>query len=239
MKKLFLFLMLCAGSFLVKAQNEFVVDPNAEVRELTGSFTTIKVSGGIDLYISQSAEQAIAISASEEKYKDAIKTVIENGVLKIYYDGDKGWSTKNKKMRAYVSFKDIQKLEASGACDVYVAGEIKVNELAMTLSGASDFKGKVNVSALRLDLSGASDVTIEGVATVVKIEGSGASDVKGFDLITDICTAKVSGASDINITVNKELNAHASGASDVTYKGDGVMKDIHSSGASSVGKRGS
>jgi hypothetical protein len=239
MKKLLLFFMLCAGSFLAKAQNEFVVDPNAEVRELSGSFTSIKVSDGIDLYISQSTEQAIAISASEEKYKESIKTVIENGVLKISFDGEKIWCNKNKKMRAYVSFKDIQKLQASGASDVYVSGEIKTSELALEFSGASDFKGKVNVSTLKIDLSGASDLRIEGVATIVKIESSGASDVKGFDLITDICTAKVSGASDINITVNKELNAHASGASDVTYKGDGVMKDVHSSGASSIGKRGS
>jgi hypothetical protein len=239
MKRIVLFFLLVAATIVAQAQKEFVVDANAELRTVSGTFTAIKVSGGIDLYLSQSSEQAVAISASEDKYKAGIKTVVENGTLRIYYDGDKGLSWKNRKMRAYVSFKTLEKLEASGASDVHVAGELATDALEMQLSGASDFKGRVKVSSLKLELSGASDVSIEGIATVLTIESSGASDVKGYDLITDICTAKVSGASDVNITVNKELNAHASGASEVYYKGDGVIKEMHSSGASSVAKRGS
>ena len=139
-------------------------------------------------------------------------------------------------MRAYVSFKQLEKLDASGASDIVVTGEIKVSSLVLKLSGASDFKGAVLVNALNIDLSGASDVSISGTASVVNIESSGASDIKGYDLTSDICTAKASGASDIKITINKELNAHASGASYIYYKGSAVIKDIQSSGASSIRK---
>ena len=109
----------------------------------------------------------------------------------------------------------------------------------MILSGASDFKGVVDVSALEVDLSGASDVKISGTATNLNIESSGASDVDGYGLVTDICSAKASGASDIHVTVNKELNAHASGASNIYYHGTGVIKEVQSTGASSVAKKGS
>jgi hypothetical protein len=34
------------------------------------------------------------------------------------------------------------------------------------------------------------------------------------------------------------LSADASGASDISYKGNAVIKDQHSSGASSIGKKG-
>ena len=90
---------------------------------------------------------------------------------------------------------------------------------------------------LKLELSGASDAKISGKASKVSIQSSGASDIKGYDLIVDYCDAKASGASDINITVNKELNVHASGASDIFYKGDCVIRDMHSSGASTVKRR--
>jgi Putative auto-transporter adhesin, head GIN domain len=70
------------------------------------------------------------------------------------------------------------------------------------------------------------------------VEASGASDFKGYDLAIDNCKVSASGASDINITVNKELNVSASGASDVFYKGTCVIKEMRSSGASSIGKRG-
>lgn len=234
MKKVLFLLSVLCFSVIVHAQKQFVVDGNAEIRTVSGSFNSIKVSGGIDLYLSQSEKEELAISASEDKYKGGIRTIVENNTLKIYYDGDKSWNNRDKKMRAYVSFKDLEKIEASGASDIIVAGEIKVPSLLMKLSGASDFKGAVSLNALTLNLSGASDVIISGIASVVNIESSGASDVKAYDLTAEVCTATASGASDVNITVSKELNAHASGASEIYYKGSAVIKDIQSSGASSI-----
>jgi|KBSMisStaDraftv2_1062788.scaffolds.fasta_scaffold09296_3 hypothetical protein len=238
MKKFFLSLaIMLSACFCAFAQKTIVADENAEQRSLTGSFNAIKVSGGIDLYLSQYETESIAVSASEEQYRERIKTVIENGTLKIYYDGDKLWNTGKKKLKAYVSFKNLENLAASGASDVVVTGAITVPSLRIDCSGASDFKGAVKVDKLTIELSGASDAKISGSASEVAIQSSGASDVKGYDLVTENCTAKASGASDINITVNKELNVHASGASDVYYKGTAVIRDMHSSGASTVARR--
>ena len=237
MKKLVALFVITAAVLTAKAQNDVVVDPNAEVRTLSGSFHAIKISGGMDLYLSQSSTESIAVSASEERYKAAIKTVVENGTLRIYYEGEKLWGVKNRKLKVYLSFRDLDKLDASGATDVHVAGTITVPSLDMVLSGACDFKGAVKVDKLNMDLSGASDVKISGSAVNVKIESSGASDVKGFDLVSEFCTAKASGASDINITVNKELNAYASGASDIYFKGSGLIRDLHNSGASNVSRK--
>jgi Putative auto-transporter adhesin, head GIN domain len=238
MKKILLFLLLFVAVNAGRAQNEIVIDPNASVRTLSGSFTSIKVSGGIHLYVSQAETEAVAVSAAEDKYRDAIKTVVENGVLKIYTEWDKKWNFKDRKIRAYVSFKAIDKIDASGACDVVVSGTIAVNSLDLVLSGASDFKGAVKTKALKLNLSGASDVRISGSTNTVDIVSSGASDVDGYNLISDMCNAKASGASDINITVNKELNASASGASEIRFKGTGLIRDMHSSGSGSVSRKG-
>jgi hypothetical protein len=238
MKKILLSIMVLGSAYFAMAQKAFVNDPNAEIRNLNGSFNAIKVSGGIDLYLSQFDTESIAVSAAEQKYKDRIKTVIENGTLKIYYEGEKMWSSNNKKLKAYISFKTLQRLQASGASDVQVAGTINGASLMLDMSGASDFKGAVNVSDLSIELSGASDATISGAAKKVTIESSGASDVKGYNLVTEVCNAKASGASDINITVNNEISASASGSSDISYKGTAVIKNSHSSGSSSVSKKG-
>ena len=238
MKKLFLVVAVTFSAIITHAQKTIVNDANAEPRQLSGSFNAIKVSGGIDVYLSQFETESLAVSATEEKYKQNIKTVIENGTLRIYYNSDWGWTKGNKKLKVYISFKNLERIEATGACNVQVAGAISVPSLTLNMSGASDFKGAVAITNLTMELSGASDAKISGTATNVSIQSSGASDVKGYDLITDFCTAKASGASDINITVNKELNVHASGASDVFYKGTAVIKDIHNSGASTIAKGG-
>jgi hypothetical protein len=237
MKKIVLLLAVSCFAFITNAQNDIVVDANASVRNLTGQFDAIKVSGGIDLYLSQSDNVAIAVSASNENFKEGIKTVIEDGTLKIFYKGENSWRKKDGKLRVYVSFKDIKKLEASGACDVLVTGIINTATLAIQMSGACDFSGKVKTDVLKLNLSGASDAKISGTAGTAVIESSGASDVKAYDLVTDICKVNVSGASDVFITVNNELTASATGASDIKYKGNALIKEMKSSGASSVSKK--
>jgi Putative auto-transporter adhesin, head GIN domain len=238
MKKIFVSMLAVLTVLFATAQKDIINDPNAEVRIISGSFSSIKISGGIDLFLSAGNEEAVAVSASDNKFKEAIRTEVVNGQLKIYYDGDKGWNNwKNRQLRVYVSFKDLQSVEAAGASDVQVSGVISVPSLYLNLSGASDFKGAVAVNDLKLSLSGASDVTIKGTATKVDIESSGASDVKGYELTAEYCTAKASGASDIHITVTKELSAHASGASDIKYKGEAVIKEQHTGGASSVEKK--
>ncbi len=238
MKKLLLSIAVFVVSVSAIAQKSVINDPNASPRTISGSFNKIKISGGIDLYLSQYESESVAVSATTEKFRDNIKTVVENNTLKIYYDGGKNWVSGDKKLKAYVSFKTLEKLEASGACDVQVAGAITSRSLEIDFSGASDFKGAVEVEDLTIDLNGASDARISGKAKNLSVQSTGASDVKGYDLVTETCTAKASGASDINITVNKEISAHASGASDISYRGNAVIKDKQASGASSVSKRG-
>ena len=239
MKKFISVLIFVFIACMVQAQDKFVVDPNAEMRTVNGAFNRIKISNGIDLYLSQSATPGIAVSASEQKFKERIKTVIENNVLKIFFEDDRAWKNNyNRKLKAYVSFKELEALDASGASDVIVAGSIQARTFKLNMSGSSDFKGDIKTSSLTIDLSGASDITITGNATTANIETSGASDVKGYGLITDVCNAKASGASDINITVNQSIDAHASGASSIFYKGNAVLKDKHTSGASSITRKG-
>lgn len=236
MKRFYLLFIMIASGFVAVAQKTILNDANAELRPLSGSFNAIKVSNGIDLYISQYQKEALAVSASEQKYKDGIKAVVENNTLIIYYDGDSKWGS-DKKLKVYISFKELQNIQASGSCDVQVSGTIEVNTLALEMSGSSDFKGDLNVKKLSIHLSGSSDASLSGVATDVSIESSGASDINGYNLITETCRAKASGASDIKLTVNKELSASASGASEIFYKGSGIIKDQHASGSSSISKK--
>ena len=239
MKRLFSISILFISCIAVHAQK--FNDPNAELREAK-NFHAISVSSAFDVFISQGDEEIVAVSASEEKYKPDIKVEVDNGVLKIRFDKEgkfwKGWNSEKLRLRAYISVKNIDKITASGACDIRVQGSLNCDDLTVNLSGASDLKeGNIKAKKLDADLSGASAMNITGSAEDLHVEASGASDFKGFDFSVDYCDAHANGASRISITVNKELSAHASGASDVHYKGGGLIKEIKTSGASNVSKR--
>lgn len=223
------------------AQKTVVEDKNAEVRNVSG-FHGVYISSGIDLYITQGSNEGVAVSATERKYRDNIKTVVENGILKIYYDAGMGvhinWGWGDKKMKAYVTVKNIDDLHGSGGSDVYTEGTLQTDKLNLHLSGGSDFHGRLNAGSFTTKISGGSDIDVAGKAGSISVEASGGSDFKGYELIADNCDVQASGGSDVYITVNKELNVHASGGSDVTYKGTGVIKNYSTSGSSDVRKKG-
>ena len=239
MKKIQVMLMTMLVSGVLFAQKT-INDPNAEPRNLSG-FHAIKISNAFTVYISQGNEDAVAISASKPEYKAKIITKVENGVLIIRFDEDKkfwkGWNGDKQKLTAYISIKKIDRLDVSGACDVYFEEGLSAEGLSVDLSGASDMKGKIEAKTLKVDISGASSATISGNAATLDIEASGASDFKGYELVSNYCDARASGASSVNITVNKELNANASGASSVRFKGEGLIRDIKTSGSSNVTRK--
>jgi hypothetical protein len=233
MKKCTWFFILLLAVTTSHAQRTVINDANVETRKVSG-FHGIEVSGGINLYLSQDDEEALAVSASSPDARNDIHTEVQNGILKIWYKNNGKWKSGNRRLRAYVAFKKLDQLKASGASDVIITGELKGDELKIDLSGASDLKGDVQVNKLTIEQSGASDATLTGKVQELVLTASGASEMDGYALQSDKCTVKASGASDVMITVNKELHADASGASSVKHKGNPTVRDVKTAGGGRV-----
>lgn len=233
--------MLALASVLctqcTQAQKFVINDPNAETRSV-GNFTGVHISSAIDLFLSQGDDIGVAISATDTKVRERIRTEVKDGVLRIWFDS-KGWGDwrGNKHMKAYVSVKTLNSLKADGACDVRLMGKIKADKLSLDMNGASDLSGELECSTLDMDISGASDTKLKGNIGSIAVRVSGASSLKGWDLVTDFCEIDASGASSIDVVVNKEMKVKASGASDINYKGSGVIREMKTSGASSINKK--
>jgi len=260
MKKILFALLLLAG-FVVNAQENksIVYDENAQQRKVP-SFTAISVSSAIDLYLTQSNKNEVAVSATNDEIRDHIITEVVGGTLIIRL-GDKGtWFSWRKwgnyKTKAYVSIKDIDALTASGASTVHLVNTIESPKMRIKLSGASDFKGNIKAGVLMYQLTGASDYKGEVTANSIDIDGSGASsieligkvddlaievsgasDAKLYNLTTKGAILRASGASNIGVTVTEILRANSSGASDINYKGNPTVKESNTSGASSIRRR--
>ena len=260
MKNLLFAILLLAG-FALNAQEKtaIVYDENAQVRKVP-SFTAISVSSAIDLYLTQSNKNEVAVSATNDEIRDHIITEVVGGTLIIRL-GDKGtWFSWRKwgnyKTKAYVSIKDIDALTASGASTVHLIntiespkmriklsgasdfkGNIKAGVLMYQLTGASDYKGQITANSIDIDGSGASSIELTGNVDDLAVEVSGASDAKLYNLTAKGAILRASGASSIGVTVTEILRANSSGASDINYKGNPNVKESNTSGASSIRRR--
>jgi hypothetical protein len=255
-KAIFCVFVLFAGIFANAQETKNIVyDARAQVRKV-GEFKALEVSSAITVYLSQGNECSLAISAESDA--SAVKTEVKNGVLKIYVEGGfwKKWNRGDKKVKAYITVRDIEKIAASGACMVRITdklsspelnivltgassvkGEIKAGIVRMSLSGASSTSATVSCRDLKMDLSGASSGNLSGLTDNLQIVVSGASNLKAYDLVTSTCSAEVSGASSLKVNVMKEFTKiEASGASSIRYKGNATIKNFEASGTSSVKK---
>lgn len=237
MKKL-LFSLLAFVSLQSFAQDIVVNDANAEKRPLSAGFNAINLSDGIELFLTQGSTESVAVSASEQKYMERFKTEVVDGTLKIYYDSKTTiWNSNEKrKLRAYVSFKNLETLKASSGSNVTAKSVLALDNLKMNFSSGAQFNGEINIVSLEVSQNSGSEINTTGKAENLKTDLSSGAIFKGYDLSVNYCEAKASSGAEVRITVNKELAAKANSGGSIRYKGDGVVKDINVNSGGSVKK---
>lgn len=239
MRNLFLLLVCVAMSGSVLAQKE-IQDGNVAVRNVKG-FHSIKVSTGITVFLSQDNEEKVAVSANEIEYRDRIRTVVENGVLKIYFDNDEWKLWKNigaKRLRAYVSIKEIRSLDASSGASIKFEELVKGNDLRMDVSSGATIKGSISCASLKVDQSSGSVIELSGtISDNFKVDASSGSVFKGYELKVPYCNVETSSGAGVQIFVSKELSVDASSGGYVHYKGEGLIRDVHTSSGGSVSRK--
>ena len=137
----------------------------------------------------------------------------------------------------------ILEADASGVIDADVSGSgnIELKGKSQNFESHVSGSGKVKLNITVADratfgLSGSGKVIASGSAQEVKANISGSGEVQAADLVVDKCDVRISGSGDVEINVNKELDANISGSGTVTYKGNPSQVNSHSSGSGKVRK---
>lgn len=210
------------------------VDNGRQKRPISG-FHGISVSSGIDVYLTQKDVEEVVVETGPNNF-DKIVTKVEDGILKIYMK-DKSWTSfnwRNEPRKVYVSFKTLDKLEASAGSDINSQSLLKLDNLEVNASSGSDITLELDANELNIETSSGSDISLRGKATVLNAGASSGSDIIANDLETKKCIASVSSGSDIKVKVTEELDADASSGGDIIYSGNPAKKNIHKSSGGDV-----
>lgn len=238
MKKLLLSFLWITGTATFVLAQKTIKDPNVEQRKVSG-FHGIHVGTGIALILTEGSTEAVAVSAATAEFRDRIETKVENGILKIYYDNKlSSINTKKerKDLKAYVSYKSLDELDANTGADVEIDGTLQSTSLKLKANTGAAIRGKVSVGDLKVNQNTGSIIMLSGHAEKLEIEGDTGSRFEGVELTTSICNARVSTGADISVTAQKELNAKANTGGSVRYKGDAPVKEVKKGTGGSVTK---
>jgi hypothetical protein len=222
--KRILVVALLIPSFVLFAQKS----QNREV----GSFSGIKVAEGIDVYLKKGDKPAVRLEVTGTDPENVI-TETSGGYLKIHMASG---SYRNRTVKVYVTYVELDKISASSAANIFAEGTIKTRSLSISASSAASIDLSVEGEAVTVSASSAADVDLRGKAARLSIDVSSSGEVDAYDLEAESVTIQASSAGSAKIHVTNELNAQASSAGSVRYKGNPSRSNTNASSGGSVKK---
>lgn len=204
-----------------------------EIRKVK-NFNAIKVSAGIDLYITMGETEEVKIVADDDII-DKLITEVKDGTLRIYMKDNNwfNWSVSGSR-KAYVTVKELVAISASSGSDVKSENTLKGESLKVKASSGSDVEIDIFYKNFLLDTSSGSDAKVSGKVKTFKAEASSGSDIKARNLESTICKVRASSGSDITVSVSGELYAKASSGADIRYYGNPDIRDIDESSGGDI-----
>lgn len=218
--KLSMMIVLLTSCHLAFAQDDMI----REQRKVSG-FSAVKASGIANVYLKNGDQEKVEVEVNDKEFNDRLKVEVVNNVLVIRMENTDKWENRNKdiKLKVYVTYKNLNSLQGSGATNFYADDEIKADEFELKISGANNSKLNLQTRKLDVESHGAANVSLSGSADELLIEASGASNIKAYDLKAGEVKAKSSGVSNIYVYAENTLEVKADGLSNINYKGSAKL----------------
>ena len=214
----FLSLSLMLSSCNMNMLNSVSGNKNVEIadRTVAEDFTKIKVSTGLNLYLSQGNKNKITLEADENLH-EIIFTEIENGELKIYSDKNI-WNAKAKKV--YVTVKDLTSLVATSGSDVYTEEELNMENVNIVSSSVANIDLDLNANSMISIATSGSNIKLNGTTIQHTCSATSGASIEAYDLTSENVTAIVTSDADINIYASVSLDARATSGGNIDFKGN-------------------
>lgn len=199
---------------------------------IVDEFNGINLSGVFNLVLTQGNEQSVKIE-TDENIQQYIKTSVKNNVLEV--------STKKEidgfeKMNVYITVKELNSIESSGATKVTSENSFKSKKFKLDISGTSVVKLNIETEEMNTDLSGAASIELKGFAASHIVDLSGAGNLVADKFETSKTVIDLSGAGSARINAKKEIRGQISGIGNINYVNDPEIKDINVSGMGAFNK---
>jgi hypothetical protein len=196
----------------------------ATVERALPPFTKLHVAGIADIRLVQGAADSVTLEGPENELA-RMRTEVRDGTLEIANRGRTGFFSfvfggGPRPLRATVTFRELQGIEASGAVKLRSDG-LKADALKLAISGEGSLAmAGLDVRELAVVVSGAVKADIAGRATDQRIAISGAGAYRAAELASENAKVAVSGAGKVVVNASKTLKVDISGAGTVDYLGN-------------------
>lgn len=223
--------ILCATVSCNKAK----VTPSGNIISQSYNFNDIDrlyISGGLSIEYMDTTWENVLVYA-DDNVMPLLEIKKNSNNLYTQFQGVTLFSH-DPNVKIYVYGPRVSDIIASGGSQIQIIKKPERDYFHFEGSGGSQLSGHMDCADLDINISGGTTVDINGYSASLKINASGGSTFEGFDHVTYVLKAEMSGGSTMKVTAEKEIYVNASGGSTVHYKGNAIIRESNLSGGSQL-----
>jgi len=203
-----------------------------EVRQV-GAFDQIKVSRGMNVYITQGSPAKVVVIADSNLH-EFIVTKVENGVLKITTKENIRWAEEKKVM---VTVEKLTGVDANSGANIWSQNQIKSDNLKLEANSGANLTLDVDAGSLNADCSSGANIKLSGLAKEAELGTSSGANLKGENLKAEQCKMSASSGGNVSSTVTGKLDADASSGGNIVYYGEPTSTNVNSSSGGNIHRK--
>lgn len=237
MKKTSLFVIAVIGSILFSCQpqqSEEKGEAMTENRSLD-SFSRLKLSGIVNLYLSQGDEESIRIEGDAE-WVDKLQVQQSGDLLTISLPDGNNTFGKNDKLEVYLQFRDLSELAFEGAGQIKSASVLELDEFLISGKGVGNIVLELEAEKIEAKLNFVGNMELKGASQELYLENEGVGNIDASQLICQKVEMYSSGIGMISVHAEEELILNVSGIGAVNYKGNPKQVTENVSGLGKVSR---
>lgn len=203
----------------------------SEKRSVSGPFTKINASTGIEVEIRNADVPDIKVEADDNVLQD-VQTSVSNGTLTIRIKEESSFN--NTHVRVYVSAPKINSITASASAVVEIKNKLTTDgELDLETSSSANIGGEVDAPSVSANASSGSEMKISGRTRNFNAEASSGASVRAFELLSENTVANASSGASLDAFASVSFDGNASSGGAISYRGAApTVKKQESSGGS-------
>ncbi|MGV3458871.1 MAG: head GIN domain-containing protein [Flavobacterium sp.] len=182
-------------------------------RDAGAEFTSITVTGDVDVVIEQGPQRAITVEA-DDNIQEHIKTEVKGGELII--DTDANFSSDSKKNITIV-LPTVKAIESGASARVKNKGTLKADGLTLHSSSGSHMELSIDAAEATYEASSGSSMKVSGKAGKAEAKASSGALADAGATVSPKVKAEASSGGTVIINAVDDLDASASSGGNVLY----------------------
>ncbi|MBO0948364.1 head GIN domain-containing protein [Fibrella forsythiae] len=190
------------------------------------NFSVLKVSSGVQLFLTQGDSESLRIEARGFDAKDIV-TEVDGRELKISIRLQ-GWLGKNKAdkntsryVKAYLTARQLNEITVSAGAQLTGETPFQAEKIGLFAKSGSELTMNVKATDVELSSGAGSTATVSGSAKTVTASASAGATIEAKSLTANTTQAEATSGASVRVYAENELFLKASTGGSVTHSGPG------------------